>query len=167
MPFRDGGEVAITGEFHLGKRLVLRTNTVHVEIEARHDAEFRHLEKWAKYRKSEGILERDDFNGPYPGSLGVSFQSALNREETLKVLAPMRESELADLLQLTTRLQELYEASPEFRETNNASLVEWLKEQPEVKRQTLVREVSRLARHFKLTSTKDAVDALSNNPSMP
>lgn len=156
MPYREGKRILISGHYSLTERLSLRSNYVDVFINPRHADELRHLEKWA--------AEKLEYSkGPSPLDFGIAFQGRMNRQNTLKVISTMRDSELADLLQLTIRLQELYEASPESREKNNQLLVEWLKEQPDIKRQTLIQEVSKLAKRYKLDSTKTAVDALAED----
>lgn len=156
-PFRDGKRVVVSGHYALSDRLSVRSSGVEIFINPRHPDELRHLEKWA----SEKI---EYSKGPNPVNFGIGFRGALSREQSIKVLAPMRESELADLLQLSIRLQELYALDPKFRQKDNDLLVEWLKEQPDIKRQTLVREVSRIASNFKMDSTKDAVEKLLSAP---
>jgi len=155
-PTRASRTMIVSGEYALSKTLLLKSDLNAVRIVARDEAELRHLEKWT--REKSGFYE-----GPSPTSIGIDFEHRMNRQQTLEILAPLRPSELADLLQLSIRMQEIYEAPPDARATNNKLLVEWLQEQPRIKRLALVKEVRGLADSYKLLSTKAALEAVSGD----
>jgi hypothetical protein len=125
-------------------------------VRQRDPEELRILNRWAWLYQSNHV------EGPETAFFGLSL-GALERRQMQNLLSQLQPGELADLLALTIRLQDLYHGTPEFRTTGNRELVEWLQAQPEIKREVLLRESLSCAQsHQRLSSTETALEAIAD-----
>jgi len=60
-------------------------------------------------------------------------------------------------------LRDLYDSAEQAREGGNRELVEWLRKQPDVKREVLLRELRSLAAGYNMTSTFKALGGTDPN----
>jgi hypothetical protein len=159
-PLRDRGKVMIRSVYILGESrdLALLGDPHEIVVDARDEMEMQALTKWAKIG-DDGVAK-----GPSPADLGIAFGRPLNRLETADVAAEVR-GELADLLRLSLRLQELYAMAPEAEEAACAELIEWLRKQPDIKRQTFLQAARRIAEAYepRMFVTADALKQAQRN----
>src|SRR5439155_27267302 len=99
----------------------------------------------------------------WPGDFGVALYGIRTRKETADVASLIKSGELAGLLQLTLRLQKCYHEA-ESRESESTALVEWIRAQPNIKREVLAKHVGGTYQAI-LTST--AISALSEIVAAP
>jgi len=152
-PVRDGRQLFASGKYPLRSGFSVSSNGEQVYVASRDDEELRVLKHWSTIK----VTDYEDV--PHVASFGLRVK-ALNRRQTLELASKIKTREIADLLQLTIQLQNLHHAAPDSREPGNRALVEWLKAQPEIKRQALSAEVRSLAESHRMDSTVRAVQSL-------
>jgi hypothetical protein len=76
----------------------------------------------------------------------------------------VKSGELGDLLRLTICLQDICATPPDDRDAGNRALVEWLNQQPEIKRRALAYELRSICGSYHMTSTAKAWEAITDAP---
>jgi len=152
-PMRDGRQLLASGKYPLGSGLSVSSNGEEVYVASRNDEELRVLQHWSTIK----VTDYEDV--PHVASFGLQVK-AVNRRQTLELANKIKTREISDLLQLTIQLQNLHESQPEGRESGNRILVEWLKAQPDIKRQALTAKVRSLAESHRMDSTVHAIQSL-------
>jgi hypothetical protein len=156
-PMQDGREILVWGKYSLGSGLSLSSKGEDVYVARREPEELEIFEHWSRIK----VTDYEDV--PHVASFGLQVK-AVNHRHTLELASKFKTGEIADLLQLTIQLQNLHTSPPDSREPANRALVEWLKAQPEIKRQALTAKVRSLAESHRMHSTMEAVQALIDNP---
>jgi hypothetical protein len=95
-------------------------------------------------------------NLPIPKHFGLPWNLD-SHEKTMTAAKEMPDGEIADLLDLTLQLQELHASPDDAREAGNRALVDWLKKQPDIKRQYLTQQVWEVASACHMKSTAKIV----------
>jgi len=157
-PVRKGGPIYLSGLYYLTRRLVLRSEGVDIGVQPREREEVETLKRVMNEEP------RPYFKGPHPAGLGIQIRPQLNRDATVALAATVKSGELGDLLRLTIRLQDIYATPPEARDAENRALIEWLNEQPEIKRRALAYELRRICGSHHMTSTAKALEELISAP---
>lgn len=121
------------------KRLWLVSDLTSARIIPRDLREMEALRRW-----SRSDATRKEFDTKLlPGSVAsIPLYNVRTRKDTKDVAAAVQSGEIADLLQVTLRLQEL-ESPTANREDLSQALVEWVKSQPDIKRQWLANRLTR------------------------
>ncbi|MEX2173760.1 MAG: hypothetical protein WD872_05315 [Pirellulaceae bacterium] len=133
----------------------LRSKWIDLAVEPRPDDELRHLDRWT-WADPRGFQ-----NVPLPSSFGLHLRGVQNPRQTRQFASQIQPGEIADLLTLTLKLQDLYAAPPEMRDVGTRDLVQWLKEQPDIKRQALTKAAhSSASSHRLLLPSVPALESL-------
>jgi hypothetical protein len=157
IPMRSGRNVYVSGVYHLGKGYSVRSRREEVYIRDRDESELKTLERW-------GTASVENYERlPHVASFGLNIP-AVNRQQTLEVASDVKSGNVADLFHLTIQLQDIFQSPPNQREPLNRALVDWLKNQPAIKRQTLINEVHTVAVSHNLVSTVKALEPLVTPP---
>ncbi len=151
---RRGQQITIAGQYRVGPVSVAHSRAEYVYVDARDNAEMRALERWTKTEPM------GDSKAPGPGDFGMQFQGPLSRQQTSELAERIKSGELADLLRLTIRLQDLYAAPAESREAGFRSLDEWLSRHPDVMRETLTNHVRMILETYGMSLTLPAKSAV-------
>jgi hypothetical protein len=156
-PIRGGKTIYISAVYGLRRGIFLTSNRQEVYVEARDDEEMRTLERWAwaELRRSA--------KGPKLTDFGVQFLRPLNHEHTLRIADSLQPGELADLVDLSIQVQEIYATPPQFRDPGDQALVEWLRKQPHIKRQALIQATWSVIAGNNMPSTEKVLQPLLNN----
>ncbi|HEY2412490.1 MAG TPA: hypothetical protein VGI40_09625 [Pirellulaceae bacterium] len=120
-------------------RLALLSAVQHIRINKRPDEEIKSLEKWFEGQDHKGKGDAPEM-GPDPGDFRI-FSSARNRKQTREFAEAVKIGELADLLQFTLLLQDVFHAAPEAKPAAEARFMAKLRAQPDIKRQALARQL--------------------------
>ncbi len=136
----------------------LRSKWQDLLVHARNDAELRSLERWAWAEVQTSGKE------PAPNHFGLHFLRPLGHRQTLQIASQIQPGEIANVLEVTMRLQELYATPPELRAAGDDTLIEWLRKQPEIKRQALTKKTRNLTESYNMPSTMNAIQTLLDNP---
>jgi hypothetical protein len=140
-----------------GNGICISSSPVDIRVDERRKREMRALEQWAM-----ADVEVSG-KGPSPGDLGLYFKRPLDRHQLLQVASQVQwPGELAELLDLTLQLQSLYAAPEAERDMKNRALVDWLKRQPEIKRNALTRTLKSLTQSYNMQSTVEALQTILN-----
>jgi hypothetical protein len=154
---RKGGSLRIALEYRDGETGLGRTQLESFSLTPRDADELRALERSARPGKKPAG------KGPNPGDFGLESFAALDKNETAALADAVQTGELADLMRLTFRLQELYELPDEARGPGNQTLARWLSLQPDIMSATLRQQVRRVAKAHGMQSTVAAMDALKED----
>jgi hypothetical protein len=127
-------EVDIWAVFGVAPGLVLRSERLSVTILPRPDDEMKAIEFWAK---AKGVFDSDTVI--WPSDFGINV-GVLCKKDTRELANAVKTGTLAELLQRTLLLQEFCDP-PEKREARSAELVEWVRKQPDIMRQSLANAV--------------------------
>jgi hypothetical protein len=158
-PVRKGRELFVSGVYGDGSRKFGWGDAKYVRVVPRDDEEIRTLERW----KGAGRQASDHrYQGPGPSDFGLQFLGKLNRQQTAEIAAGIKTGELADLLRLTVRMQDIYAATAGGRETLNRDLAKWVSNQPDVMREALANKLQSLATAHGLSSTARALQTLAD-----
>jgi hypothetical protein len=150
----------ISGKRFGDTKVELRSPGCDLVVHSRDPAETRFLERWAWAEDFRRMTK-----GPNAGDLGLPQLDAVNPEQTARVASGLQPGEIADLLDLTIRMQNLYHGPPVVPAESNRELVEWLSKMPDIKRQALAKEAHDIASEYqKLSSTSDALAPLFKDP---
>lgn len=156
-PVRHGRTLYVCGVYALSPGVELRSAWQGVEVAPSEERQLEVLEPWI-HAEVPGYEK-----GPTINEFGNIFlRSNLNRDQTAELSQAVTTGELADLLLLSVQLQDIYVQSRDERQTRDRALVEWLKRQPDVKRQALVKKVENIAESHNLTSTVKALEAIGD-----
>ncbi len=157
-PVRAGQTVRVWGVFGLRPGLALTSNSLDIVVENRDVDEMQALEHWA-------TTDFDGFEkGPSPADLGLYFKSALTRSQTDEFASKLMPGDFQDLLLMTIQFKDIYAAPVESRAARDRGLVEWLKKQPDIKRQELLLHAREIAGAYHLSSTLEALKQLGDLP---
>ncbi len=148
MPYRRGGMLTIFGGYRIGRNLTLSSmNVLDVGILRRPAQEMQALEHWVN------LDVEDSVPGPIVDDYGLRVLRRLSRQRLAEFASQVRTGEIADLLQLTLQMQDLYAEKDEDRKAGNERLIEWLKKQPDIKRQALTIQTRGIAGSYNMPST--------------
>ena len=151
------GGVMLVCTYRDGDNVQHRANT-RVQFVPRDAEEMRALDRWQRL-----TLQPEEM-GPSTGDFGIDFTRPLSRTQTAGIASQIKTGELADLLRLTIRLQDIYAKPASMREAGNRELVEWLQKQPDIMGQTLLRKCRTVAALHQMSSTVKALDAARMGP---
>jgi hypothetical protein len=150
----------ISGERFTDTKVELRSPGCDLVVHPRNPAEMRFLERWAWAEDFRRMLK-----GPTVGDLGLPQLDAVNPEQTARVASGLQPGEIADLLDLTIRMQNLYHGPQVVPAASNRELIEWLSKMPDIKRQVLAKKAHEIVSSYpKLSSTADALTPLFKDP---
>jgi hypothetical protein len=122
--------------------------------------------KWNRFRSGRPPgKSKNGSTGPLGSDFGLRFLEPLVRQQVLQALETFKKGELADLLQLTLQMQDLYALPEPERGTGNQKLASWLQKQPEIKRQALIMQTRMIAEGYNMSSTQQALQKLISDPS--
>jgi hypothetical protein len=102
--------------------------------------------------------------GPTGADFGLHFLQPLIRDQVLQGARTFKKGEIADLLQLTLQMQDLYALRDEDREAGNHKLIAWLSSQPHIKRQALTIQARDIAGGNNMPSTQQALEEAISDP---
>lgn len=153
-PVGEGRVVTVRGAYRLDCWGSEITSTSHeVLVMPRNESEIAAIWSWSR---ADGKGSFMDFG---PGAFGTQlpFRAAFSREQLDRLVTDVPSGELGDLLRLTLKFRDICDSPPESREAGNRQLVEWLRKQPDIKRQALLRQLRRFAVIRKMPSTFEAL----------
>jgi hypothetical protein len=158
-PVCQRGEVLVAGVYRIkagkgGAGVEVRSGWQPVNLDEPEDDPFAVFARYAN-DKSEPSEK-----GPVPADFGLSSRGIYNRSRTAEVAAAVTSPELADLLGLTMRMQQLYALPDAERGPKNAALRGWLEGLPDIKRQYLTRRTHEVALGYKMRSTAETLAEL-------
>ena len=133
------------------KKCRVRSNVLTIRMIPRPGDELAILERWSRNSQRFGDTVI------WPSDVGVALYGVRTRKETAEVASQVKSGELAGLLELTLRLQKLRHEA-DSRETESKGLVEWIREQPDIKRQILAKHIGGT---YAAILTPAAISALS------
>jgi len=143
--------VQIWGIVWIERNLALKSNVLTIRVIPRKADEIAVLKRWSPLNQAT-----PDTN-IWPSDVGVDLYGVHRRDTTAEVASQVKSGELAGLLQLTLRLQKLYHEA-DTREAESAALVDWIRKQPDIKRQILAKHISGT---YQAIVTADAISALT------
>ncbi len=154
---RNGQSIQLWGSYPLSPKMAVSSDGQDITVNARADEELRTLQRWAWAE-----IERSG-KGPVPSDFGLHLLRPLDHTQTLQLASQIQPGEIADLLFVTMRLQELYATPPESRAAGDKTLVEWLRNQPDIKREALIKETRNLTESYNMPTTMKALQTLLDN----
>lgn len=153
---RDGGRLFIRGRYELRENVTITSNVEQVDIYPRPAEELEWLEAWAG--RDKDVMRHPAFG---PERFGLEFRVLLARAHVLEIAEQLKPGEIADLLKLTSMLQEIYDTPYEKQGPLNAALVNELRIQVNFKREVLIQTAREIASGFaNMRSTVEAIDAI-------
>jgi hypothetical protein len=154
--YLDGGQLNIKAHYALRENVTIISNIESVDINPRSPEELEWLEVWANRQKD--VTLHSAFG---PERFGLEFRSRLARVHVLEIAEQLKPGEIADLLKLTSMMQEIYDTPYEKQGPLNAALVNELRIQVNFKREALIRKAHEIATAFEnMRSTKEAIEAI-------
>jgi hypothetical protein len=155
-PIRGGGKISIIATYREGEvELGWTRKAEFIQVVPRDGTEMHALERIA--RRQDLVNADMPSDGPCPSDFGLVFLRNAKRNETETFASQIKTGELADMLQLSIRLQDIHAIPPSERESTNRLLVEWLEKQPDIMRATLIQQIRSIAERHGLLSTAKAL----------
>jgi hypothetical protein len=151
--YRRGGHVVVLAVYPFRAGWLLGSCEVTVQARSKH--EIARLAYWTQPREDR---PEDYRKGPTPADFWFPVYIA-NRQEMEEFASDtLLEGELGSLVDLSLRFRGLYDSPPDSRQPGNAELIEWLRKQPDVKREVLARKLRGLAGGYNMSSTVKAIE---------
>ncbi|MCC7086570.1 MAG: hypothetical protein IT427_16350 [Pirellulales bacterium] len=152
-PFWTGvearGSVLISCRSNIG-RIVLNSDSGLTTITPRDPRELEALRRWSRL---DAARKAEPDTKIFPFTVGISgLRDVQTREDAKELAATVQSGELGELLQLMLRLQQLERSAN--RERDSSATVEWVAQQPNIKRQWLAGRLSKLNWLFPETAVK-------------